>query len=215
MSEQETISRLTYLGKWWGQGRVNRVTLGLLLREHLSVSAMTARTSAFRRLERATDGVSSSLRDYEQAALISASQLNAEAMCQMWLTGCATIQGYLLGSGADPAFVNSFRRKILEILCTSEGRLQIDVDVFMIKRGRSHRITTWALGDGRFNADTELATWWQAIWSAEIDMSSGLPLTSATGSEIADLRPPSRPFSKGGGTPISDRIRPTRPGWTT
>ncbi len=211
MNAQEITSRLTDLGRCSGAGRVNRVTLGLLLKEHLSVNATMARTSAYRRLEQQITGLSSAVKDLEQAELISVARLSAEATGQMLLTTIATTLGYLDGSGADRRFGLSYHRKIVAILCTSEGRLLHDEVVFTIKRERARTLTSWALGDGKCRADTTLATLWQVLWLVENNLRAGYRLMSEIGSGTEALLTPSRPWKNAGGTPIADRTRLTRP----
>lgn len=186
MSTVESTSKTSGLAILPEVGRVNRVTLGLLLSTRLQVSVREADTSGLARLERAMDGLIMSGRDYEQAVSIFASPLLPASTFGMWLTQYATIQGYLLASGVSLHAQRSIRIRSREILATSAARHLFDGDAFTIKRERARALTRWALGAGRFNRDMPLETIWQRLWQAENAMRNGLQPTSETGLTIEE-----------------------------
>jgi hypothetical protein len=177
MNDHATTSKRTVLGTWSDQGRVSRVTLALLLTTTLQDSRIAGHTSGLARLSRAIDGLSSSVRDYEQAELIASVLAEHQSMSQIWLTQSATALGFLIGSGVDPSKLRSSRKRLAETQRTWGARLVIDVADFTTKRERSRILTRRALGGGKFNRDTPMETLWEWLYREETILRNGWQLT--------------------------------------
>jgi hypothetical protein len=167
MSEQGNTSNLTALGSLLVVGRVSRVTLALLLNTRWQVSVREAHSSALARLTRAIDGLTSAALDYEQAELISAALYLPTATYQMWLTQCATIEGFLLASGENPREYSSCRIRIAATVRTLAGHDLFDAAEYTTKRERARALTRWALGDGNCKRDMELVRLSHNLWLQE------------------------------------------------
>jgi hypothetical protein len=205
-SERVNTSKLTDLVAQMANGRTSKVTLALLLNTHLAVSQRAARTSALARLEHATVGLSSALRDFERRASICVSLYEPASTFHLWLTQYATVHGFLLGSGANPHDWSSTRAKVEEIRRTSAGQNLIDVDAFTTKVERARTLTRLVLGDGRYRAGTSVGTLSDLIWRVETDLRNGFRPTYKDGSAIEEYSPPGKPVSRGN--------RPYLSGWT-
>lgn len=192
MSEQGITSKRIDWEILAGQGRVSRVTLGLLLSTRLQASVREAHTSGLARLMRATDGLILSALAYEQAESMSVAHYEQTATFRMWLTQFATIQGFLVASGEHPPSWVSTRLKVREILSTSAARDLLDVVEYTTKRERARALTRWALGVGRFSQDMSLETMWERLWRAETTLRNGFHLTSELGLPSAVLEHPGR-----------------------
>lgn len=190
MNEHWSTSTETATVTYPVEGRISRATLGLLLNTCLVDSLKAGRMSGLARLQRATDGLSSAARAYEQAELISSALAREAAIFQMWLTQYATINGFLLGSGEHPLRWSSSRTALAEIASTSVARDQLDAAAFTTKRGRARELTLWVLGDGKFNRGTSLETLWDKLYYAENILRSGYQVLSENGSSpVAYPRP--------------------------
>lgn len=181
MNEQESLSSLSVWGRSLGEGRISRVTLGLLLTTYLQDSPIEAHTYALARMQRATTGLISAASDYDAAVSTFATPLRPAATFQMWLTQYVTALGFSLGSKASLRSLRSTRLSFMEILSTSVGRHLFDAAEYMTRRERAEELTQWALGVGRFNSDMPLLTMQHRLWAAEQTLRRGSHPSSTTG----------------------------------
>ncbi len=187
MNVDANTSSKTVGGISRAEGRLSKVTLGLLLSTRLQVNRTEAHTSGLARLQRATDGMSSSLLAYIQQESTPALRLSHQATFRLWLTQFATAEGFLLASGGQPRSWSSCRIQLAAIQRMWVAPSLFNVGAFTIKVANSRAITRWVVGDGRFNHDTNLETLSGVIWRAETTLLDGLPLTSLDGLTIGQL----------------------------
>jgi hypothetical protein len=215
MSSHGTTSLTTDTATQPEWGAPNKITLGLLLIEYLRGGETTEHTSALARMERAICGLISPPPDSEHPELTYARRLSALETLPIWLTQCATVSGYLLGSGVDNLLVHSYRQKMLATLATWEQVPQIAEDEYMTKRAKAREITAWVRGDGRFNRDMGLAILWQWLYSAIATLNRGSSLTWQTGLEIAAFQHHCKHLLRHGETPQDVWTRLMKPGSST